>query len=150
NFFHKRCTIRFVEEFLLFFTNFTITFAISTSKVDSKKKLCSSDLQKIHDKFCFYSKKKSICLTESKNTIFSKIESYIKKKKKNEGLITSGSVLSNGNFYRFVYEMSVYGGYGFLESFKILGYYKLFAFYLMMSNRNKFNKSLIENHFMLT
>uniref|UniRef100_A0AAF5DS32 Uncharacterized protein n=1 Tax=Strongyloides stercoralis TaxID=6248 RepID=A0AAF5DS32_STRER len=101
NFFHKRCTIRFVEEFLLFFTNFTITFAISTSKVDSKKKLCSSDLQKIHDKFCFYSKKKSICLTESKNTIFSKIESYIKKKKKNEGLITSGSVLSNGWLWFF-------------------------------------------------
>uniref|UniRef100_A0AAF5I482 Uncharacterized protein n=1 Tax=Strongyloides stercoralis TaxID=6248 RepID=A0AAF5I482_STRER len=118
--------------------------------MDSEKELCNSDLQKIHnvelkrfnqylEKFCVY-KKKSFCLTGSKNTISSKIKSYIKKKKekikdwlldqlieflKSMGFL-SERVLSNSNFKRFVYEMSV--GYGLLESSKILGYYKLIAF----------------------
>uniref|UniRef100_A0AAF5DRA2 Uncharacterized protein n=1 Tax=Strongyloides stercoralis TaxID=6248 RepID=A0AAF5DRA2_STRER len=120
--------------------------------MDSEKELCNSDLQKIHnvelkrfnqylEKFCVY-KKKSFCLTGSKNTISSKIKSYIKKKKekikdwlldqlieflKSMGFL-SERVLSNSNFKRFVYEMSVYSGYGLLESSKILGYYKLIAF----------------------
>uniref|UniRef100_A0AAF5I2T7 Uncharacterized protein n=1 Tax=Strongyloides stercoralis TaxID=6248 RepID=A0AAF5I2T7_STRER len=99
--------------------------------MDSERELCNSDLQKIHsvelkqfnqclEKFCVY-KKKSFWLTGSKNTISSKIKSYIKKKKekikdwlldqlikflKSMGFL-SERVLSNSDFKRFVYEMSV-------------------------------------------